>query len=107
MLMEVRYVLPEAINCFFHIYEERVGTYGFRVLRHVLACPGAYTRPVMKTGCKRYVDQYTRVTVSNDIVIDRTWCRGCVAIIAEESLRGHSPHRRTEIHTSAFTKEVP
>lgn len=98
--MMVRYILPSAIYCFFHVYEERIGTYGFRVLKHVLACPGRYARPVMKTGCKRVVDQYAYVTVGNDIVVDRSWCKDCVAVVNEEALRGHSPD--IEIHTHSF-----
>jgi hypothetical protein len=106
----IRHILPSAINCFFHVYEERIGTYGFRVLKHVLACPAQYARlagdlrqtcgrPVMKTGCKRAVDPHAYVTVGNDIVVDRTWCKGCAAIVNEEMLRGHAPTQRTEIYT--------
>lgn len=92
----VRYVIPSAINCFFHVYEERVGTYGLRILKHVLVCPGQYARPVMKTGCDRAIDQHEYVTVSNDIVVDRTWCKACADAIDEESKRGHSPTRLDE-----------
>jgi hypothetical protein len=89
----VRYVLPSAIKCFFHVYEERLGRYGLSALRHVLAFPGQYARPVMKTSCNWIVDQYDYVTVTNDIVIDHTWCRTCVEAVAAESKRRHSPER--------------
>ena len=98
-----RYVIPEAIQCFFHVYEERIGTYGFRVLKHVLVCPGQYASSTMKTGCDRTLDQCAYVAVSNDIVIDRTWCMACAAAVGEESKRGHSP---TKILTSPSKKEA-
>ena len=91
---QVRYVIPSAIHCFFHVFEERVGAYGFSVLKHVLVYPGQYAQPVMKTGCDRYLDGYEHVTVSNDIVVDRTWCKACAAVVDEESRRGHSPTKR-------------
>jgi hypothetical protein len=86
--VQVRYVIPSAICCFFHVYEEHVGTYGFSVLKHVLVYPE------MKTGCDRDLDRYEYVAVSNDIVVDRTWCKACAATVDEESQRGHSPTRR-------------
>jgi hypothetical protein len=89
-----RYVLPPAIRCFFHVYEERIGTYGFRVLKHVLVYPGN-ARPGMTTGCECDVHPHEYVIVSNNIVVDRTWCRACVAAVDRESRRGHSPTRRT------------
>lgn len=101
--VQVRYIIPEAIRCFFHVYEERVGTYGFSVLKHVLVYPGQYARPMMNTGCDRALDRYEYVAVSNDIVIDRTWCKACAAAVEEESKRGHSP---TKILTSPSKKEA-
>jgi hypothetical protein len=52
----------------------------------------------MKTGCKRAVDPHAYVTVGNDIIIDRTWCKTCAAIVHEEAQRGHAPTKHTEIH---------
>lgn len=90
--VQVCYVIPSAINCFFHIYEETLGTYGFRVLRHVLGYPGQHAS-VGKTGCDQDVDQHAYVTVSNDIVVDRTWCRACAATVDKEDRRRNSPTR--------------
>jgi hypothetical protein len=92
---EVQFVLPSAILCFFHVYEEHVGTYGFRVSRHVLT-------PALKTGCDRSVDPHAYVTIGNDIAVDRTWCRACAAVVAAESKRGHTPS--SEDHPS--NKEI-
>jgi hypothetical protein len=85
----IQYVLRSAIRCFFHVYEERVGTYDFRVLKHVLIYPGTARDPM--TGCNRDVDPHEYVTVSNDIIVDSTWCRTCAAAVDKEALRGHSP----------------
>ncbi len=86
----IRFVIPSAIRCFFHVYEEPIGTYGFRVRRHVLATPDPHT---IKTGCDRAVDSHAYVTIGNDIVVDRTWCRECAATVAAESRRGHTPDK--------------
>jgi hypothetical protein len=92
MIVKALYILPAAIRCFFHVYEERLGTYGFRVRRHVLISPE-------KTGCERVIDLNEHVTVGNDIIVDRTWCRSCVAAVDAESKRGHSPEPLLERNT--------
>lgn len=107
----VRHVLPAAINCFFHVYEERLGRYGLRVLKHVLVFPDQYeyVRLEMKTGCDWIVAPYAYVTVTNDVVVDRTWCKTCATSIAAESKRGHSPNSIEEIlapPVRPLTKEV-
>ena len=90
MFMMTRHVIPAALRCFFHVYEERLGTYGFRVLNHVLVRP---------TSCDLDVGPHEYVAVGNDIVIDRTWCKTCVAAVDTEARRGHAPDRL------AFTNE--
>lgn len=84
LIMEAGRVIPAAIRCFFHVYKERLGTYGFRVRRHVLTHS-------WKAGCDRIIFPEEPVTVGNNIVVDRTWCRSCAAAVDAESKRGHSP----------------
>lgn len=84
MIVKALYILPTAIRCFFHVYEERLGTFEFRVRRHVLIGPG-------KTNCDRAVSPDEPVIVGNDIVVDRTWCKACAAAVDAESKRGHAP----------------
>jgi hypothetical protein len=88
--VQIRFIIPSAIHCFFHVYEERIGTYGLRSIKHVLAYPGQYAR-VMKTGCRRTVGPHEYVSIGNDISVDRSWCRGCAEIVREETRRGHLP----------------
>jgi hypothetical protein len=104
----VRYVLPSAINCFFHVYEEHLGKYGLRVMRHVLVFPGRYAQPVMKTGCNWIVDQYDFVTVTNDVVVDRSWCKTCATAVDTEVRRGHAPTPPEQIRPvlHPLTREV-
>lgn len=87
MIVKTPYILPAALRCFFHVYEEHLGTYGFRVRRHVLVGPET-------TGCERIVGPDEPVTVGNDFVVDRTWCRSCAAAVDAESKRRRSPSTR-------------
>lgn len=104
----VQHVLPAAIRCFFHVYEEPIGNYALSVLRHVLVEPDSSLK--MKTGCQRVVDSHLHVTVTNDVVVDRAWCRTCAAVVAREALRGHAPTPLDQILartvTRTLTKEV-
>jgi hypothetical protein len=88
----VRFVIPSAIRCFFHVYEEHLGTYGFRVRRHVLATPGP-GQHTLALGCDRDVDPHEYVIIGNNITVDRTWCRTCAATVAAEARRGHTPDK--------------
>ena len=107
--MRIRDVLPSAIRCFFHVYEEPIGKYGLLVLRHVLASGPPQSGP-LKTGCHWAVDPYDYVTVTNDIIVDRTWCKACTAVIDAEARRGHAPTPREQILARPvvypLTKEV-
>jgi len=104
--VQVRYVLPSAINCFFHVYEEPLGRYGLRVLRHVLMFPGSHRAAILRTGCKQIVGPYDYVTVTySDLVTDHTWCRTCAAAVAAESNR-RANNRAPEEYVRPLTKEV-
>lgn len=84
MITKTRYILPAAIRCFFHVYEEHLGTYGFSVKKHVLVSPG-------KTVCGRDVGLDECVNVVNGVVVDRDWCRTCAAAVDTKERRGHAP----------------
>lgn len=99
----VRHVLPAAIRCFFHVYEEPLGNHAFGLMRHVLVAPGS-PASIMKTGCERIMDPRDYVHVTNDIVVDRTWCMTCAAVVASEERRGHAPTPREVVRP--LTKEV-
>ena len=91
MIMKTRYILPSAIRCFFHVYAEHLGTYGFSVKKHVLVSP-------WKTACGRDVGLDEYVTVGNDAIIDRRWCRVCAAAVDAKMRHDHGP---TESRTSS------
>jgi hypothetical protein len=65
--VQARNMMPSALQCFLHVFEERVGTYGFLVVRHILISP-------LWTGCDRPIAPGALVQVGNDVV-DRSWCR--------------------------------
>jgi len=100
----VRHVLSTATRCFFHVLEEPVGTYALRVQRHVLTSAGRDAR----TGCDRSVDPLAFVTVTNQVVVDRSWCRTCADIVAEETRRRLGEARTAPVdHVRPLTREVP
>ena len=89
MVMKTRYIIPAAIRCFFHVYEERLGTYGFGVKKHVLLVSPR------KTACGRDVGPDEYVTVGNgDIVVDRDWCLTCAAAVNSKLRRDQAPAER-------------
>lgn len=77
---KIRFLLPSAINCWFHVYEEP--TRGFGVQRHILS-------ERTKTACARLLTHDDTVLVGIPIVLDRTWCRTCaVAVVHDAPNRG-------------------
>lgn len=109
MRMYVRDVLPSAIRCFFHVYEKPLGRYGLLVQRHVLVFPDQGGRS-LKTGCSCVVEPLDCVAVTNDIILDRSWCKACAEVVAAETRRGHAPTPLEEILSRPvirpLTKEV-
>jgi len=106
-LIQARHVLPSAIKCFFFVYEEHLGKYGLRVLKHVLVYPQPLAPSELKTGCDWTLDPHDRVIVTSEVVVDRDWCRTCAAAVDAESRRrhGHTPNPQEEI-LQPLTKEI-
>jgi hypothetical protein len=78
--MGLRFVIPAAIRCWFHVHEERVGRFGMQVQRHILATPPRGSRILVdRTPCDRILSLDAEIIVPDRIALDRSWCRICAA----------------------------